>query len=322
MLVIGAWSLGLPSFMPSILLIIAKRLGWMVLTLWVVFSVSWLLMRSVKGGPFDAEKRMPEEIKRNVEKRYRMDLPLHQQYLRDLGYALRGDLGLSIRLKDFTVNQVIAQGFPVSVSLGVLALTFAIALGATAGVVAAVNRNSAFDAGSMALATIGIAVPNFVLASVVIIIFVFWLDWFPAAGWGRVSQLVLPALCLGAPFAAYIARLTRAGVLEVLNLDYVRTAYAKGLQPKTVIIKHVLRGALLPVVSYLGPATAGILTGSPVLERIFNLPGMSSHFIDAAIQRDYPLALGMVVIYTIILLTMNALVDASYSLIDPRVKAS
>lgn len=306
--------------MLAFLLIVLKRLAWMALTLWVVFTISWTLMRFVPGGPFDGEKNVPDEIKRNLERRYRMDLPFHWQYLNDLGYALRGDLGLSTRLKDFTVNQVIEQGFPVSVSLGVLALSFALLLGTTAGVISAVNRNSFYDTAFMGLATVGIAVPNFVLASIAIIIFVFYFKVLPAAGWGRLDQLLLPALCLGAPFAAYIARLTRAGMLEVLNLDYIRTAYAKGLLPRTVIVRHALWGAMLPVVSYLGPATAGILTGSPVLERIFNLPGMASHFIEAAIQRDYPLALGMVVVYTIILLVMNALVDASYSLIDPRVK--
>jgi oligopeptide transport system permease protein len=306
--------------MLAFLLIVLKRLAWMALTLWMVFTISWTLMRFVPGGPFDGEKNVPDEIKRNLERRYRMDLPFHWQYLNDLGYALRGDFGLSTRLKDFTVNQVIEQGFPVSVSLGVLALALAILFGTTAGVISAVNRNSLYDTAFMGLATIGIAVPNFVLASVAIIIFVFYFKALPAAGWGRVDQLILPALCLGAPFAAYIARLTRAGMLEVLNLDYIRTAYAKGLLPRTVIVRHALRGAMLPVVSYLGPATAGILTGSPVLERIFNLPGMASHFVEAATQRDYPLALGMVIVYTIILLVMNALVDSSYSLIDPRVK--
>jgi ABC-type dipeptide/oligopeptide/nickel transport system permease component len=307
--------------MLPILLIALKRLGWMVLTLWVVYTLSWALMRSVPGGPFDSEKNVAPEIKRNLEATYRMDLPLPQQYLLNLrDVVFFGDLGKSMRLKDFTVNQVIGQGFPVSASLGIMSLVFAIVVGTIAGVVSAVNRNTAIDTSLMAAATIGIAVPNFVLASVMIIVFVFWLGWLPAAGWGTLPQLVLPAICLGAPFAAYIARLMRAGMLEVLNLDYIRTAYAKGLMPHTVIVKHALRGGILPVVSYLGPATAGILTGSPVLERIFNLPGMASHFIEAALQRDYPLAMGMVVVYTVILLVMNALVDASYSVIDPRVK--
>jgi len=171
----------------------------------------------------------------------------------------------------------------------------------------------------MSLATLGIAVPNFVLASLAIVVFVFVLHWFPAAGWGSLSSIFLPALCLGAPFAGYIARLTRTEMLEVLGHDYVRTAYAKGLKQRHVIVRHVLRGAMLPVVSYLGPAVAGIMTGSLVLERIFAIPGMGSHFIDAAIQRDYTLAMGMVMVYTVMLYTMNTMVDIAYVLIDPRV---
>jgi oligopeptide transport system permease protein len=300
--------------------ILAKRLAWMALTLWVVFTISWTLMRSVPGGPFDAEKKVPPEIKRNIEARYRLDQPLPVQYASDLWRTMRFDLGPSYKLKDFTVNEVIAQGFPVSASLGVFALTFALLLGTTAGVVSAVNRNSPYDVAFMAAATLGIAVPNFVLAGISVIIFVFWLGWLPAAGWGTLQQLILPALCLGAPYAAYIARLTRAGMLDVLNLDYIRTAYAKGLTPRRVIVRHALRGAMLPVVTYLGPATAGILTGSLVVERIFNVAGMGSHFIEAATQRDYTLAMGMVLVYTLLLSGMNLLVDLSYAIIDPRVK--
>ena len=306
--------------MPSSLLILLKRLGWMALTLWVVFTISWILMRVVPGGPFDAEKKIPDEIKRNIEARYRLDQPWHVQYVEQLWHTVRLDLGPSYRQKDFTVNQYIEQGFPVSASLGIFALTFGLILGTTAGVVAAVRRNSIYDVGFMTVATLGIAVPNFVLASVSIIVFVFMLKWLPAAGWGKLENLVLPAVCLGAPYAAYIARLTRSGMLEVLNLDYIRTAYAKGLAPRTVIVRHALRGAILPVVTYLGPATAGILTGSLVVERIFNISGMGSHFIEGALQRDYTLTMGMVLVYTALLLTMNALVDFSYALIDPRVK--
>jgi oligopeptide transport system permease protein len=306
--------------MTNFLLILLKRLGWMALTLWVVFTISWILMRVVPGGPFDAEKKVPDEIKRNIEARYRLDQPWHVQYASDLWRDLHFDFGPAYRLKDFTVNQVIAQGFPVSASLGIFALTFALLLGTTAGVVSAVNRNSPYDVAFMAAATLGIAVPNFVLASVSIILFVFYLQWLPAAGWGTLQQLILPAVCLGAPYAAYIARLTRSGMLEVLNLDYIRTAYAKGLASRTVIVRHALRGAILPVVTYLGPATAGILTGSLVVERIFNISGMGSHFIEGALQRDYTLTMGMVLVYTALLLTMNALVDFSYALIDPRVK--
>jgi oligopeptide transport system permease protein len=305
----------------SIVTIIARRLGWMLLTLWVVFTISWSLMRAVPGGPFDAEKKVPDEIKRNIEARYNLDKPLFEQYLTDLVRTARLDFGPSFKLKDFTVNEVIAQGFPITAALGIFALTFALMLGLTAGVISAVERNSIFDVGFMALATLGIAVPNFVLAGVSIMLFVFYFQWFPAAGWGRLNQVVLPAMCLGAPYAAYIARLTRAGMLEVLNLDYIRTAYAKGLAAPTVIVKHALRGAMLPVVTYLGPATAGILTGSLVVERIFQISGMGSHFIEAATQRDYTLAMGMVLVYTFLLYVMNSLVDLSYAIIDPRVKA-
>ena len=297
-----------------------KRFGWMVLTLWVVFTTSFFLMRAVPGGPFDAEKKLPAAIKRNIEKRYQMDRPLIEQYWSHLWATMRCDFGPSYKLEDYTVNDVIAQGFPVSASLGILAMTFALSLGLVSGVVSAVLRNSVYDVSFMVAATIGIAVPNFVLASLMIVLFVFFWPVFPAAGWGELRQIILPALCLGAPFAGYISRLTRTGMLEVLGLDYIRTAYAKGLTTREVVIRHALRGAILPVVSYLGPATAGILTGSLVLEQIFALPGMGSHFIEAATQRDYTLAMGMVMVYTFLLFVMNTLVDLSYSMIDPRVE--
>lgn len=303
------------------LLVAGRRLGWMLLTLWFVYTFSFFLMRAVPGGPFAADKKVEASIQRQLEARFRMDQPVIVQYvlaLRDAVLFL--DFGPSMRMEDYSVNEVIAQGFPVSASLGVIALVLALLFGMTAGVISAVQRNTVFDFGFMLLAIVGIAVPNFVLASLSILLIVFWLQLVPPAGWGSVQQLILPALCIAAPYAAYVARLTRAGMLEVLNLDYIRTAYAKGLAPRTVIVKHALRGAILPVVSYLGPATVGILTGSLVLERIFNIPGMGSHFIDAALQRDYTLALGMVVIYTFLLLAMNTLVDLSYAVIDPRVK--
>jgi oligopeptide transport system permease protein len=299
---------------------LVKRLLWMAATLWVVFTFSWVLMRSVPGGPFASEKNVPEEIKRNLEARYRMDQPKHVQYGYDLAYAVQGDLGVSMRLFDYTVNEVIAQGFPISASLGVFALVFALTLGLTAGVISAVGRRSAYDYGFMALATVGVAVPNFVLASLAIVLFVFYWSLFPAAGWGRLSQVVLPAICLGAPFAGYIARLTRTSMLEVLGHDYIRTAYAKGLGRRWVVVRHAMKGAILPVVSYLGPAIAAILTGSIVIERIFALPGMGTHFIAAAEQRDYTLSMGMILVYTVLLFLMNTLVDLSYGVIDPRVK--
>tara|TARA_B100000809_G_scaffold206947_1_gene209159 strand:- start:16 stop:936 length:921 start_codon:yes stop_codon:yes gene_type:complete len=299
---------------------LVKRLGWMLLTIWVVYTVSFFLMRAVPGGPFSSEKKIPPAIKRNIEARYKMDRPIHEQYFSHLWSTICLDLGPSYKLEDYTVNEVIAQGFPVSASLGIFAMFFALTVGLTSGVISAVHRNSPYDLSFMLMATIGIAVPNFVLASIAVVLFVFVWPIFPAAGWGQLSQIILPAICLGAPFAGYIARLTRTGMLEVLGMDYIRTAYAKGLGTRQVVVRHALRGALLPVVSYLGPATAGILSGSLVLERIFALPGMGSHFIEAATQRDYTLAMGMVLIYTVLLFVMNTLVDLSYSIIDPRVE--
>jgi len=297
-----------------------RRLGWMILTIWVVYTVSFFLMRVVPGGPFDSEKNVAEAIKRNIEARYQLDRPLYEQYCSHLWQTIQLDFGPSYKLEDYTVNEVLAQGFPISASLGIFAMVFAITLGVTAGLVSAVSRDSFYDFSFMVMATLGIAVPNFVLASLAIVLLVFNWQIFPAAGWGELRQVVLPALCLGAPFAGYIARLTRTGMLEVLGLDYIRTAYAKGLSHRRVVLRHGLRGALLPVVSYLGPATAGILTGSLVLEQIFALPGMGSHFIEAATQRDYTLAMGVVLVYTFLLFVMNTLVDISYGVIDPRVE--
>jgi len=305
----------------TFLLFLARKFGWLLLTLWVVFTITFFLMKAVPGGPFSRERQMPEATKRVLEARYDLDKPLWYQYGKTLWNDAWLDFGPSFTMDDYTVFEVISEGFPVSTSLGILAMVLALAIGTTAGVISATNRNTLYDYGFMALATVGIAIPNFVVASLFVIVFVFWFHLFPVAGWGSVRQMVLPAVCLSLPFAAYIARLTRAGMLEVLNLDYIRMAYAKGLATRTVIVKHALRGAILPVVSYLGPATAGILTGSLVLERIFVVPGMGGRFIEAATQRDYPLAMAMVLIYTLMLFLMNTLADLSRLLIDPRIKA-
>ena len=299
---------------------ILKRLGWMAITLWVVFTVSFFLMRAVPGGPLDRERQLDPQIEANLKARYHLDEPLWKQYSRELGNTLRLDLGYSFSLADFRVNEVLAQGFPVSASLGLVAMLFALSLGLTAGIVSAVRRQTLLDVSLMAAATVGIALPNFVIAGITIIIFVFVWPLFPAAGWGSLWHLILPGFCLGAPYAAYIARLTRTGMLDVLGQDYIRTAYAKGLPTRTVILRHAIKGAMLPVVSFLGPAIAGILTGSLVVEKIFNIPGLGVHFIGAATQRDYTLAMGLVLLYTTLLYTMNLLVDISYALLDPRVK--
>ncbi|WP_164102358.1 ABC transporter permease [Candidatus Laterigemmans baculatus] len=298
-----------------------KRLGWMLLTLWAVFTLSFVLMRSVPGNPFDGERAVAPAIRRQLEARYNMDGTPLEQYRQALGnLVFHGDLGWSMKLEDYSVAQVIAEGFPISASLAIFALVFAVILGVTAGVISAVRRGSVADVGMMSAAVLGIAIPNFVLASLAILLFVFLIPIFPAAGWGTFRQILLPAICLGLPVAAYIARLTRTGMLEVLGRDYVRTAAAKGLSKRTIVLRHALPGALLPVVSYLGPATASVLTGSLVLEKIFALPGMGSHFVNSALQRDFTLSMGMVLTYTVLLFTMNTIVDISYAIIDPRVK--
>jgi ABC-type dipeptide/oligopeptide/nickel transport system permease component len=299
---------------------LVKRLLWMVLTLWIVFTVSFFLMRAVPGGPFDRERRLEPEIEANILRRYHLDEPVWKQYLRELDNVAHGDLGYSYTLGDFTVNQVIAEGLPVSMALGSLGLAFAMVLGLVAGITSAVHRGSSSDLVMMTAATVGIALPNFVIAGIAIILFVFMLPLLPAAGWGSLSQVVLPAVCLGAPYAAYVARIARTSMLDVLSQDHIRTARAKGLSRARVVWGHALPGALLPVVSFLGPATAGILTGSLVVEQIFAIPGLGSHFVQAALQRDYTLAMGCVLLYTVLLYTMNMLVDLSYSYLDPRVE--
>ena len=297
-----------------------RRLLWLVITLWAVFTVTFLLMRAVPGGPFDRERVVPPEIKKNMERRYNLDKPPLEQYWTELSRVSRGDLGYCMNMGDYSVNDVIAQGLPISMALGVLALTFAMSFGLLTGVVAAAMRGSPLDVGLRFAATAGIALPSFVVAGILILLFVFLIPLFPAAGWGSLSQLVLPAVCLGAPYAAEVARISRTSMLDALSQDYIRTARAKGVSRTGVILVHGLRNSLLPVVSFLGPAVAGILTGSLVVETIFAIPGLGVYFVKAALQRDWTLSMGVVLLYTLVLYTMNFLVDLSYAYLDPRVE--
>lgn len=297
-----------------------RRLFWMAITLWAVFTMTFALMRLVPGGPFDRERVIPPEIKRNIERRYNLDKPTYEQYWLELSRLVRGDLGHCMNIGDYSVNYVIEQAFPISAALGILALTFALALGLSTGVISAAMRGSPLDVALRLLATAGIALPSFVVASMAILVFVFIVPIFPAAGWGSFSQLVLPACCLGAPYAAEVARISRTSMLEALSNDYIRTARAKGVSRTRVVLVHGLCNALLPVVSFLGPAVAGILTGSMVVEQIFAIPGLGIYFVKAALQRDWTLSMGVVLLYTIVLYTMNFLVDLSYAYLDPRVE--
>ena len=299
---------------------IIRRILGLIFTLWIVFTLSFLLMRAVPGGPYSNERNLPPEIEENFKERYQLNLPIYEQYWNRLREAVSGDLGPSQRLLDFSVNQIIAQGLPVSASLGILALSFAVTLGLSAGFVSALYRGSAADIGLMSLATVGIALPSFVTSGLSIMLFVFVIPIFPAAGWGTLRQLVLPAICLGSVYAAEIARISRTGMLDALSQDFVRTARAKGLSELAVALRHALPTAMLPVVSFLGPAVAGILTGSVVIERIFAIPGLGWHFVQSALQRDYTVSMGLVLLYTLLLYMMNFLVDLSYSILDPRVE--
>lgn len=299
---------------------VARRLALAVPVLLAIATLTFFAMRLAPGGPFDAERRLPPAVLANIEARYRLDRPLAEQYLRYLGHLLRGDLGPSFRYPDRTVGELIALGLPVSVTLGAAALALALAIGIPAGVVAAVRHNRPADHLAMGLAMTGVSLPNFVLGPLLILLFALVLRWLPVAGWGSWRHLVLPAVTLGLYYAAYIARLTRAGMLEVIRQDFIRTARAKGAPERRVVGRHALRLALLPVVSYLGPAAAKVLTGSVVVETIFAVPGIGRYFVTAALNRDYTMVLGTALFFSAFLVAFNLLVDLAYGWLDPRIR--
>jgi oligopeptide transport system permease protein len=243
-----------------------------------------------------------------------------EQLARYVGNLLRGDLGLSTKYPQRTVNEIIADGFPTTLALAAVALAWALSLGVAAGVAGAIRQNTRWDYTAMAVAMIGISVPTFVLGPVLALLFGLTLYWLPPAGWGGLRHVVLPGLTLGTAYAAYIARLTRGGMLEVVHADFVRTARAKGLSERVIVLRHMLRGGMVPVVTYLGPAIANLLVGSVVVEKIFAIPGIGPYFVDAAFNRDYFLVMGIVVLYSAFLLAMNLIVDVMYGLLDPRVR--
>jgi len=299
---------------------ILRRLAEFLPVLFVIVSLSFFLMRLAPGGPFDQERALPEQVRANIEARYHLNEPLWRQYLQYLGAVARGDLGPSFRYPDRSVNELLGLGFPVSLTLGLCALAVALSLGGMAGVLAGLRRNSPFDYFTMSFALFGISVPNFVLGPILMLLFALWLRWLPVAGWGTWRHLVLPSVTLGMFYAAYVARLTRAGMLEVIHQDFIRTARAKGLREAAVVLRHALPGAVLPVVTYLGPASAAVLTGSVVVETIFSIPGVGRYFVSGALNRDYTMVLGTVVFYSVLLLAFNLVVDILYAYLDPRVQ--
>ena len=291
-------------------------------TLLIIVTVAFFMVRLAPGGPFDAERSLPPEIEENLAKAYHLDEPLPLQYGRYLGNLMRGDFGPSFKYRDHTVTELIGIGFPVSLRLGVAAIVLALVFGCLLGSVAAVRQNSRTDYGVMAIAMAGIVVPGFVVAPLLSLVFGVYLHWLPAGGWddGALPNMVLPVIALALPQIAVIARLTRGSMIEVLHTDFVRTAIAKGLPPRIVLFRHAVRGALMPVVSYLGPATAGIVTGSVVIEQIFGIPGIGRFFIQGALNRDYTLVTGVVIFYGALLITANLLVALVYGWLDPRVR--
>lgn len=286
----------------------------------IVVTVTWVLVRVAPGNFYSGEKKLPAAVEANIRKKYGLDKPWFQQYALMMGNVVRGDFGDSLRYEGQSVNEIIARHLPYSATIGVLAYLLALVIGLSAGTFAALKQNSAFDYGSMSLAMLGLSVPNFVIGPLLVLVFSFWLYWFPPARWGGPSAIVLPVVTLAAIYAAYIARLTRAGMLEVMRADYIRTARAKGLDEKTVLFRHAIRGGLIPVISFTGPALAALLAGTVVVEKVFAIPGLGNIFIQSVLNRDEPLTLGIVAFLSILIMVFNLIVDVSYGFLDPRIR--
>jgi oligopeptide transport system permease protein len=291
-------------------------------TLLVLVTVTFFLIRLAPGGPFASEINVPDEVKAAIEAKYRLDQPMPMQYLGYLGDLVQGDLGPSMKYKDFTVNDLVSQAIPVSFRLGLVAFVVALVLGVLAGVLAALRQNSWIDYSVMGVAMIGVVVPNFVLAPLLALTFAVWLHWLPAGGWegGKAVFMVLPVAVLCKHYISVIARITRGSMIEVLGSAYIRTARAKGLPMGYILRRHALKPALLPVVSYLGPAFVGVITGSVVVETFFGIPGIGQLFINGALNRDYPMVLGLTILIGTLMVVFNAIVDILYGVIDPRMR--
>jgi oligopeptide transport system permease protein len=303
-----------------VLSLIARRLLQSIPTLWVVATATFLLLRLAPGGPFDDEKPIPPEIKAQIEAHYGLDLPLYQQYFQFFGNLLKGDLGPSYKYPGWDVQEIIIQAFPVSLELGCWALLISLALGIPIGTLAALKHNRPAETNLMAVAMIGICLPSFVIGPILLMTFSLQLGWFNPLGWSYAGDRVLPAITLGLLYAAYIARLARSGMLDVMRNDYIRTARAKGLKERTVVIRHALRTALYPVVAYMGPAAAGLISGSFVVETIFFIPGMGPFFVNAALNRDYTMVMGTVLFYATLIILFNLLVDIVQMWMNPRTR--
>jgi oligopeptide transport system permease protein len=299
---------------------VVRRLLQTIPVLFVIITATFFMVRFVPGGPFTSERALPPEILKNLEAHYGLDQPIWRQYTNYLGRILRGDFGPSFKYSNRTVNEIIGDKLPVSLELGGLALGVALLIGLPLGVLAAVRRNSWLDYLASSTGMLGICVPTFVLGPLLVLFFAIHLRWVNASGWYDWTDRVLPALTLGFVYAAYLMRLTRGGMLEVLNQDYIRTARAKGASETRIVLRHALRGGLLPVISFLGPAVAGILTGSFVIETIFQIPGLGREFVNSAFNRDYTLVLGTVILYASLIVVCNLAVDVVQVWLNPKLK--
>lgn len=300
--------------------LILKRIFGAIPTLFVIISISFFMIRMAPGGPFDQERQLPPEIIANLNKAYHLDEPLYMQFGRYLWGIIHGDFGPSFQYKDYTVSELIYQGFPVSLKIGGIAIVLAALIGIFLGTIAALRQNTRTDYVIMGFSMTGITIPSFVMAPLLSLIIGVYLRLLPVGGWGGVEHMVLPIIALTLPQIAYISRLTRGSMIEILRSNYIRTAKAKGLSENVILFRHALRGALLPVVSYLGPATAGIITGSVVIEKIFGIPGIGRFFVLGALNRDYTLVMGVVVFYGMLIMLCNLIVDILYGVLDPKVR--
>lgn len=300
--------------------LILKRILSAIPVLLIVASLTFVLVRFVPGGPFDADKNLPPAIIANLNAKYHLDKPVWEQYVLYIGRLAKGDLGVSYKYINRTVNDILIEAIPVSVELGFTALVLAILIGVPLGTLAAVKRGTFIDVGAMLISTAGISVPGFVTGATLILIFGVWLRILPVALWESPRHMILPALTLAASPAAYLARLTRASVLEILEKDWVRTARSKGLSVWKTVLKHTLRNALVPVVTVLGPLTAILITGSFVVEYLYAIPGMGRFFVTAVTNRDYDLIMGTTLVFACILIVTNTIVDVAYTFLDPRMK--
>ncbi len=300
---------------------ILRRLTGSILVVLIIMTISFFMIRIAPGGPFDAEKPLPPEIKRNIEKKYHLDEPLYQQYWRYLsGIVFHLDLGPSFKYPNRTINEFIELGFPVTFRLACYSLIYAVTIGVFTGLIAALRQNTRWDYIAMGVAMLGVSIPNFVLGPLLQLFFGLELDLLPISGWDKPTDYILPSITLGSIYAASIARLTRGGMLEVVRQDFIRTARAKGLRERLIIGRHMIKGGLLPVITYLGPATAFMMGGSIVIEKIFDIPGLGRHFVQSALNRDYTMTLGLTIFFSAIILFFNLVVDIAYTFIDPRVK--